>query len=134
MAAILPNEGIVELLALGANIGSPAAFGWIATGSGNTAFVSGSSELNTEIEANGLSRAASTETQEDTTFTDDTLQFVKAFTVTGTQTVKEIGVTNKATKDAAGEYWLYLEVIDTERDLVNGDTYTVTVKVIAARA
>lgn len=133
MASILPNEGIVELMALGGGI-TAVAFGYIATGSGNTAFVSGSSELNTEIGANGLSRAASTETQEDTTFTDDTLQFVTAFTVTGTQTVKEIGVTNKATKDAAGEKWLYLEVIDTERDLVNGDTYTVTVKIIAARA
>jgi len=110
------------------------AFSVIATGSGNTAFTSASSELNTEIEANGLSRATSTNTQEDTTFTDDTLQFVKAFTVTGTQTVKEIGVTNKLTKDADGEKWLYLEVLDTERDLVNGDTYTVTVKIIAARA
>ena len=133
MAAIIPNEGIVELMARGGGI-TAVAFNYIATGSGNTAFVSGSSELNTEIEANGLSRATSTNTQEDTTFTDDTLQFVKAFTVTGTQTVKEIGVTNKLTKDAAGEKWLYLEVIDTERDLVNGDTYTVTVKVIAARA
>lgn len=133
MAAIIPNEGIVELMALGGGI-TATAFGYIATGSGNTAFTSASSALNTEIEANGLSRAASTETQEDTTFTDDTLQFVKAFTVTGTQTVKEIGVTNKATKDAAGEKWLYLEVLDTERSLVSGNTYTVTVKIVAARA
>lgn len=123
----------MELMALGGGI-TATAFGYIATGSGNTAFTSASSALNTEIEANGLSRAASTETQEDTTFTDDTLQFVKAFTVTGTQTVKEIGVTNKATKDAAGEKWLYLEVLDTERSLVSGNTYTVTVKIVAARA
>ena len=133
MASIIPNEGIVELMARGGGL-TAVAFSVIATGSGNTAFTSASSELNTEIEANGLSRATATVTQEDGTFTDDTLQFVKAFTVTGTQTVKEIGVTNVLTKDHATEIWLYLEVIDTERDLVNGDTYTVTVKVIAARA
>jgi len=133
LAEIIPNEGIVELMALGGGL-TAVAFSTIATGSGNTAFTTGSSELNTEIEANGLSRATATVTQEDGTFTDDTLQFVKAFTVTGTQTVKEIGVTNVLTKDHATEIWLYLDVIDTERDLVNGDTYTVTVKIIAARA
>ncbi len=134
MASIIPNEGIVELLAIGGSVGSPTAFTIIATGSGNTAFSSSSSALNTEIEANGLSRASATVTQQDTNFTDDTLQFVKAFSVTGTQTVKEIGVTNKSTKDASGEKWLYLEVLGTERDLVSGNTYTVTVKIIGARA
>lgn len=133
MAAILPNEGLVELMALGGGI-TAVAFGYIATGSGNTAFASTSSELNTEVEASGLSRAASTESQVTTNFEDDTLQFVTAFTVTGTVTVKEIGVTNKATKDATGEKWLYLEVLDTERALVSGNTYTVTVKIVAARA
>lgn len=120
-------------MALGGGL-TAVAFSVMATGSGNTAFTSASSALNTEIEANGLSRATATVTQEDTTFTDDTLQFVKAYTVTGTQTVKEIGVTNVLTKDHATEIWLYLEVIDTERDLVSGDTYTVTVKIVAARA
>ena len=133
MAEIIPNEGIVEGMALMGGI-TATAFGYIATGTGNTAFSSTSSGLNTELEASGLSRAASTETQVTTTFANDTLQFVKAFTVTGTQTVKEIGITNKATKDAAGEYWLYLEVIDTERSLVSGNTYTVTIKIVGARA
>ena len=133
MAAILPDEGIVEFMALGGGL-TATAFGYIATGTGDTAFTSASSALNTELEASGLSRAASTETQVTTTFTSDTLQFVKAFTVTGTQTVKEIGVTNKATKDAAGEYWLYLEVLGTARSLVSGNTYTVTVKIVGARA
>ena len=132
--SIIPNEGITELFALGGGI-SGTAFGYIATGTGNTAFTSASSKLNTEVEASGLSRAASTESLEDSGsgFTDDTLQFVTVFTVTGTVTVKEIGVTNKGTKDAAGEKWLYLEVLDTERALVSGNTYTVTVKVIGAR-
>ena len=135
MAGMVPNEGITELFALGGGI-SGTAFGYIACGSGNTAFTSASSELNTEITtANGLPRAASTESLEDSGsgFTDDTLRFVKAFTVTGTQTVKEIGVTNKGTKDAAGEKWLYLEVLGTERALVSGNTYTVTVNVVGAR-
>lgn len=134
MASILPNEGVVELLALGGSVGSPVAFTVIATGTGNTAFSASSSALNTELEASGLSRATATVTQVTTTFTSDTLQFVKAFSVTGTQTVKEIGVTNKTVKDAAGEKWLYLEVIDTERSLVSGNTYTVTIKIIGARA
>lgn len=132
MASILPNEGLVELMALGGGL-TATAFTIIATGSGNTAFTSTSSALNTEIEANGLSRATATVTQEDTTFTDDTLQFVKAFTVTGDATVKEIGIANHATKDHADEIWLYLEVIDTERVLVSGNTYTVTIKIVAAR-
>lgn len=134
MASILPNEGLVEFMALGGSVGSPTAFTVIATGSGDTAFDADSSALNTEIEANGLSRATATVTQSTTTFANDTLQFVKAFTVTGTQAVKEIGVTNTTTKDAAGEKWLYLEVIDTARSLVSGNTYTVTVKIVSARA
>jgi len=132
MAAILPNEGLVELMARGGGL-TATAFTIIATGSGNTAFTSTSSELNTEITTVGLKRTTAAVTQEDGTFTDDTLQFVKAFTVTGDATVKEIGVTNKLTKDADGEKWLYLEVLDTERTLVSGDTYTVTIKIIAAR-
>ena len=120
-------------MALGGGL-TATAFTVIAVGSGNTAFTSTSGKLNTEITTVGLSRATATVTQEDTTFTDDTLQFVKAFTVTGDATVKEIGVTNNTTKDHADEIWLYLEVIDTVRTLVSGNTYTVTIKIVAARA
>lgn len=134
MASIIPNEGITELLALGFSVGSPVAFGYIACGSGNTAFSASSSALNTEITTSGLARAASTDTAATTTFANDTVQGVTVFTVTGTQTVREIGWTNKATKDATGEKWIYLEVLDTERSLVSGNTYTVTIKVVGARA
>ena len=131
---ILPNEGITELLALGMDVGSPTAFGYIACGSGNTAFSASSSALNTEITTNGLNRQASTNTADTTAFGDDTVSCTKAFTVTGTQTVKEIGLTNKATKDATGEKWMYLQVLDTERALVSGNTYTVTIKIVGAQA
>ena len=133
MAEIIPDEGIVELMALGGGL-TAIAFTQIAVGSGNTAFTSASGKLNTEITTVGLARATATVTQEEGTFSKDTLQFVKAFNVTGDATVKEIGITNHGTKDHASEIWLYLEVIDTERVLVSGDTYTVTIKIIAARA
>lgn len=134
MAAIIPNEGITEMLALAGTVGSPTAFGYAACGSGTTAFSSTSSALNTEIESNGLTRAATTNTAATTTFADDTLQFVKTWTVTGTQSVTEIGITNKGTKDADGEKWLYLEVLSTARSLISGNTYTITVKIVGARA
>lgn len=133
MSSVIPNEGITELFARGGGI-SATAFGYIATGSGNTAFATDSSELNTEIELYGLSRATATVTQVTGAWASDILQFVTVFTVTGTQTVKEIGVTNKGSIDALGEKWLYLEVLDTERALESGNTYTVTVRVIGARA
>ena len=133
MAAIIPNEGIVETLALAGAVGSPTAFGYAACGSGTTAFSSTSSALNTEITSNGLARAATTNTAATTTFANDTLQFVKAWTVTGTQEVTEIGITNKGTKDAAGEKWIYLEILGTPRSLVSGNTYTITVKIVGAR-
>lgn len=134
MAAIIPNEGIVETLALAGAVGSPTAFGYAACGSGTTAFSSTSSALNTEITSNGLARATATVTSATTTFANDTLQFVKTWTVTGTQSVTEIGITNKATKDADGEKWLYLEVLSTARSLIAGNTYTITVKIVGARA
>ena len=134
MSAIIPDEGIVELLALGGAVGSPTAFGYCACGTGNTAFTSASSALNTELTGSGLARAASTNTQTTTNFANDTLQSVKVWTVTGTQTVKEIGITNKLTPEASGEKWLYLEVLGPERSLVSGNTYSVTVKITGARA
>jgi len=132
--SIIPNEGLAELAGLAGDSGSPTAFTVLAVGSGDTTPAVGDSALASEITDSGLARAAATVTLATTNVTDDTLQLYKQWTVSATKTIKEVGFTNTVTKDAASEIWAYREVIATERDVSDGDTYTVTGKLIFARA
>ncbi len=132
--SIVPDEGLAELAGLCGDSGSPTAFTLLAVGSGDTTPAAADSALTTEIEDSGLERATATISKVTTSTTDDTLQLYKQWTVSATKTIKEVGFTNKTTKDAAGEKWVYHEVIGTERDVSDGDTYTVTGKVVFARA
>lgn len=131
--SIVPNEGLAEIAGLCGDTGSPTAFTVLAVGSGDDTPAVGDSSLATEITDSGLARAAATVSLDTTASDNDTLQLYKQWTVSATKTIKEVGFTNKTTKDAAGEEWLYREVIGTERDVSNGDTYTVTGKVVFSR-
>ena len=131
--SIVPNEGLAELAGLAVDSGSPSAFQVLAVGSGDTTPAVGDSALATEITDSGLARSAATVTLATTSTSNDTGQLYKQWTVSATKTIKEIGATNKTTKDAAGEEWLYREVISTERDVSTGDTFTTTFKVVMAR-
>ena len=135
IGSIVPNEGLAETAGLVGDTGSPTAFQVIAVGSGDATPTVDDSALETEITDSGLARGtASAVTLVTTSTANDTLQLYKQFSVSATKTIKEVGFTNKTTKDAAGEEWLYREVIGTERDVSDGDTYTVTGKVVFSRA
>ena len=131
---IVPNEGLAEIAGLVVDSGSPSAFQVLAVGSGDTTPAVGDSSLATEITDSGLARASATITLQTTNTSNDTGQLYKQWTVSATKTIKEVGFTNKTTKDAAGEEWAYREVISTERDVSSGDTYTVTGKIVFARS
>ena len=133
VGSIVPNEGLAELAGLAGNTGSPIAFTVLAVGSGDTTPAVGDSALVAELTDSGLARSAATVSLVTTSTSNDTLQLYKQWTVSATKTIKEVGFTNKTVKDAAGEEWVYREVIGTERDVSDGDTYTVTGKVVFAR-
>lgn len=127
---VITNAGIAELMALGGSVGSPTAFTYLATGTGSTAATATDTALETEIVANGLERASATVTNETTTFANDTLQFVKSWSVTGTQNVREVGIFNAASSgDMLGRY-----VYTANIPLESGDTFQITYKVVGARA
>jgi len=131
--SIVPNEGLAEIAGLVGNTGSPTAFTVLAVGSGDTTPAAADSALATEITGSGLARATATVSLVTTSTSNDTLQLYKQWTVSATVTIKEVGFTNKTTKDATGEEWLFRQVLTTERDVSSGDTYTVTGKTVFAR-
>ena len=126
----IPDIGLAEMANLWAGDSTPLPMTHIATGTGDTAFAAADTTLGTELAASGLSRAAATVTRETTSTTNDTVQMVKTFTVTGTATIKEVGIFNaSSTGDLGGR-----TVLTTPKDVVNGSSYTVTYKTIWARS
>ena len=124
-----PDIGLAEMANLWAGYSTPLPMTHIATGTGDTAFAAADETLEAELAASGLSRAAATVTRETTSTTNDTVQMVKTFTVTGTATIKEVGILNaSSTGDLGGR-----TVLTTPKDVVNGSSYTVTYKTIFAR-
>ncbi len=117
-----------EATGLLGGVGSKTAFSYLACGTGSTAFAEGNTTLVAEITDSGLERASVTPTQVTTTHTNDTLQLQKAWSVSGTKTVAEVGVLNAG---AAGTL-AARTVLSVARALVSGDTYTLTYKIIAA--
>lgn len=130
----IPDEGLVELAKLSLDTGSPTAFGYLAVGSSDTAFANADSALGSEITDSGLARAAGTASTQTTNVTDDTAQLTYTWTVSATKSIKEVGATNVATVDGTGEKWLGRTVLETQRDVSDGDTYTLTHKTVFARS
>ena len=108
------------------NVSSPAAFTYLANGSSSTAAVNSQTALIAENTLNGSARASATVTQQTTTTTNDTLQLVYSWSITGNVTVNEVGVFN------ANPAWTMLcrQVTSSTKNLVNGDTFTVTYSII----
>jgi hypothetical protein len=104
--------------------GAPAAFTYIAVGTGATAANVADTTLQTETATSGLSRANGTVSLVTTTVTNDTAQVTNTFTVTGTVAVTESGVLNAA---AAGT--LLTRQVFTAINVVNGDSLAITWKV-----
>ena len=105
--------------------GSPIAFTYLAVGTGTGAHDATDTTLDAEITDSGLARASATVTRTTTTVTNDTLQLSKAFSVTGTKTIGEQATFNAS---SAGDM-LQRTALSPTRSVVNGDTYTLTVKI-----
>lgn len=95
----ITNAGLAEVAGLltADTAGSLTAFDYIAIGTGTTAADATDTQLEEEIIAGGGNRRGVgdvTGTQETTTVTNDTGQFVTTFTFTGTYAVTESGVFN----------------------------------------
>ena len=102
-------------------------FDYIGVGTGTTAAAAADTTLETELATSGLSRALATLTRVTTTVTDDTAQFLKSFSVTGTQAVTESGVLS-----ASSGGTLFTHQVFSAINVVNGDTLEITWKVKVA--
>lgn len=121
---LITSAGKAAIAALIGNISSPTAFGYLAVGSSATAPAIGDTTLTAEISTNGLSRAAVTPTQVTTTVTNDTIQFVKSFSVSGSSTVQEVGIFN-----ASPSGIMLGHALTGGQSVVNTNTFVVTYKV-----
>jgi hypothetical protein len=104
--------------------GAPAAFTYIAVGTGTTAASTADTTLQTETATSGLSRANSTVSLVTTSVTNDTAQLTNTFTVTGTVAVTESGVLN-----ASSSGTLLCRQVFSAINVVNGDSLAITWKV-----
>jgi len=121
----ITNTGKAAFAGLAGNTGSVSAFTYLALGTGATSPASSQTALTTEISANGFSRASATVSRVTTTETNDTLQLVKTWTATGSQTVQEIGVFN-----AASSGIMSARALTTSKSFVNGEQFQATYKII----
>lgn len=126
-ANLVTNAGKAEVSNLVGGVSTPVAFGFIAVGTGTTAAAAADTTLQTETTTSGLARAASTNSRVTTTVTNDTAQFLKSFSVTGTVAVTESGVLNAA---SAGT--LLCRQVFAAINVVSGDTLQITWKVAVA--
>lgn len=104
--------------------GAPAAFTYIAVGTGTTAAAVTDTALQTETTTSGLARASGTVSLVTTTVTNDTAQVTNTFTVTGTVAVTESGVLNAA---SAGT--LLCHQVFTAINVASGDSLAITWKI-----
>jgi len=123
---LIVNTGLAEIAGLIGNTGSPTAFTYLAVGSASTAANATDTTLETELTDGGLERASAAVTRQTTNAANDTLQLVKTFTVTGTKTVREVGVFN----DASVGTMLSRSVLTSDKNLEAGDTFTLTYQLI----
>ena len=126
--ATITNASLAEFSGLAGDTGSKTAFTYLATGTGTTAESAAHTALVTEITDSGLERAAGTVSQVTTTQTNDTLQVVKAWTVTGTKTISEVAMLNASSSGTMA----LRELLSPTKAVVSGDSYTLTVKLVFA--
>ena len=127
------NGGLTSIMDLTGDVNTIAAFTYLELGSGTTAAAATQTALVTALTADGLARTAATVTLQTTTTASDTLQLAKQFTYTGSSavTVNEVGVFNAS---SAGTM-LSRNVLTSGKTVdANGETLTLTYKLIAARA
>lgn len=104
--------------------GSPAAFTYIAIGTGTNAAAIGDTTLQTEITTNGGQRAAATVSLVTTDTTNDTARAVVTFTFTGSFAVTEAGLLNASSSGTLLNRQVFSAV-----NVVSGDTLQVTIDI-----
>lgn len=109
------------------NIGAPNAITHIAVGTGATAPSAGDTTLQTELATSGLTRASATISNVTTTVTNDTMQALVTFSVTGSQAVTESGLFNNSSGGA-----MLCRQTFSAINVVNTDTLQITWKVAMA--
>lgn len=125
MNNIITNASLAVFSGLAGNTGSQTAFTYLAVGTSTTAVASSQTALQAEITDSGLARASATVSRVTTTQTNDTLQLVKSWSVTGTKTIEEIGVFNASSSGVmAGRKLTGSKAVE------NGDTVNATYQII----
>jgi hypothetical protein len=123
------NAGLALAAGLLNGSGSPTTPTYIAVGTGVVAVSATDTALGTETATSGLSRAVGTVSLVTTTVTNDTAQWLKSFSVSGTVSVTESGVFN-----AASVGTMLCRQTFTAIGVVNGDTLQITWKVAETSA
>lgn len=125
MENVITNAGLAVMSGLVGNTGSQTAFTFLAVGTSNTAASAGQTALVAEITTLGLARAAATVSRSTTNQTNDTLQFDKTWSASGSVTVEEIGVFNDATTGV-----MLARKVTGTKALANGEDLIATYKII----
>lgn len=123
------NAGLALAAGLLNGSGSPTTPIYIAVGTGTNAVAAADTTLQTETSTSGLSRATSTVSLVTTTVTNDTAQWLKSFSVSGSVAVTESGVLN-----AASVGTLLCRQTFSAVNVVNGDTLQITWKIAETSA
>lgn len=97
----------------------------IAVGTGTTAAAAGDTALQTEITGSGLDRAAATMSRVTTTVTNDTAQFLKLWTVSGTKAITECGIFTASSGGTILGHSVFSAI-----NVASGDSLQITYKVI----
>lgn len=121
---IITNAGLAEIANCIGSVSTPAAFIYVACGTGTTAAAASQTALVAEITDTGLARHTATATRITTTVTNDTLQLTYTFTVTGSKTIEEVGVFNASSSGV-----MLSRALTGTLDVVNGDEFTITYKI-----
>lgn len=117
--AITTNVGLEMMARLTCGVSAPAAFTYMAIGSGSTAEAATQTALVTEITTNGGARAAATCSYVATGIS----QWLKTFNFTGNVTLYEIGIFNAS---SAGSM-LIRHVLTASKSYVNGESVEITI-------
>ena len=117
------NAGRTLAAGLLCGSGAPAAITYLAYGTGATAFGATQTALVAESQ-----RAAAAVSLVTTTVTNDTGQWTKTFSISGTETIKEIGAFNASSGPTMFARATSTDAAFTQKDVTTGDSFVLTYK------
>lgn len=106
-------------------VGGYSVFQYLEVGLSTTAPAAGQTALISAITDSGLARHIATMSQQMTITANDTLQFLYAWTASGTKTVEEIGFFNASSAGTMGG-----RALSGSKPIISGDVLTATYKLI----